>query len=297
LEYLARIRPGDPDDPLLRQVLITPEEELDDAGFVSDPVGDRDALAADGVLHKYEGRALVISTGACGIHCRYCFRKEFPYQAAGSRSQRWEPSIDYVRSHPEIDEVLLSGGDPLTLTDEGLAELVGGLEEIDHVQRLRVHTRMPVVIPQRVTRRLVELFAASRLTSWVVIHANHPRELDEAVLSAVGRWIDRGVPVMNQAVLLRGVNDDADTLIELCRRLVNQRVAPYYLHQLDRVRGAGHFEVPVERGRQLMARLREVLPGYAVPRYVAELPGEASKSPLEPARAASRQTSPPSRRG
>lgn len=280
LEFLARIRPGDPDDPLLRQVLPSEAEEAEDARFAADPVGDTEALAAGGVLHKYPGRALVISTGACGIHCRYCFRREFPYNQSGSRREAWQPSIDYLRGRSEIDEVLLSGGDPLTLVDDQLARLIDQLAGIAHLRRLRIHSRMPVVIPQRITPALIEQLRETRLTVWMVIHVNHPRELDAAVLERVGRLIDQGIPVLNQAVLLRGVNDCAETLTQLCRKLVDHRIQPYYLHQLDRVRGTTHFEVPVAEGLRLIEQLRTELPGYAVPTYVAEQAGESSKTPL-----------------
>jgi EF-P beta-lysylation protein EpmB len=232
------------------------------------------------VLHKYRGRALLISTGACGVHCRYCFRREFPYAASGSASQSWGPALDYLREHDEISEVLLSGGDPLTLTDARLEKLFSAMESMDHVRRLRIHSRMPIVIPQRITAGLVDRLAASRLTVWMVVHANHPNELDDAVLSRLGRLIDSGIPVLNQAVLLRGVNDRVDVLAELCLKLVDHRIQPYYLHQLDRVRGAAHFEVPVSEGIRILEALRGMLPGYAVPTYVTEQAGEASKTRL-----------------
>lgn len=279
-EYLSRIRPRDPADPLLRQVLPSADEALERGGFTADPVGDLEALASDGLLHKYQGRALVIASGACGVHCRYCFRREFPYTAVGSRAEDWQPSIEYIQNRPEIEEVLLSGGDPLTLVDRKLNQLIGAVESIAHVQRLRIHTRMPIVIPQRVTAEITRRLASSRLAVWVVVHVNHPNELDETVLARLAMLIDAGIPVLNQAVLLRGVNDDAATLIELCRRLVDHRVQPYYLHQLDRVRGAAHFEVPVAQGRRLMRILRESLPGYAVPTYVIEEAGKTSKTPV-----------------
>lgn len=279
-EYIARIQKGDPNDPLLLQVLPTGEELVDVAGFTTDPVGDLDSLAAGGLLHKYEGRALVIATGACGVHCRYCFRREFPYSDAGSRNESWKPAIEYVRRDANIDEVILSGGDPLTLVDSKLDELISSVEEIPHVRRLRIHSRMPVVIPQRVTADLVGRLAKSRLATWVVVHANHPNELDQSVLGRFALLIDSGIPVLNQAVLLRGINDDAETLIDLCRTLVNHRVQPYYLHQLDRVSGAAHFEVSVEQGNRIMKQLREALPGYAVPTYVTEQSGELNKTPI-----------------
>lgn len=278
LEFLNRMVAGDPCDPLLRQVLPGPEEQRQDPGFVSDPVGDLRSVAAPGLLHKYPGRALLVVTGACGVHCRYCFRREFPYHEGGGTSDRWDGAMEYLREHTEIDEVLLSGGDPLTLVDASLDRLIGSIESVRHIRRLRIHTRMPIVIPQRITRALIDRLSRSRLAIWFVVHANHPNELDEHVLDALRRLIDRGIPVLNQAVLLRGVNDDADTLVELCRRLVNHRVQPYYLHQLDRVRGAAHFEVPVDEGRKLIEQIRKRLPGYAVPTYVTEQPGEESKT-------------------
>ncbi len=279
-EFLSRIRPGDPADPLLRQVLPHPDEDVEQIGFTADPVGDLNALATGGLLHKYQGRALVIVSGACGVHCRYCFRREFPYAATGSRSEDWRPSIEYIRKRPEIEEVLLSGGDPLTIVDQKLDALIAAIEAIPHVRRLRIHTRMPIVIPQRVTAELTARLASSRLAVWFVVHANHPNELDESVINRLGLLIDAGIPVLNQAVLLRGVNDDAATLVELCRKLVDHRIQPYYLHQLDRVRGASHFEVPVTTGTRLMKKLRESLPGYAVPTYIVEEAGKTSKTPV-----------------
>jgi EF-P beta-lysylation protein EpmB len=279
-EYLSRVRSGDPNDPLLRQVLPVAQEDVSVDGFKTDPVGDLISLAAPGILHKYQGRALVITTGACGVHCRYCFRRAFPYAASGSISDAWGPSLDYLSRRRDVTEVLLSGGDPLTLTDAKLEELIAGIEAIPHVRRLRIHSRMPIVIPQRITDELVARLRLSRLTVWMVIHANHPNELDESVFQRLAMLVDAGIPVLNQSVLLRGVNDDPQVLADLCLKLVDHRVQPYYLHQLDRVRGAAHFEVPVSEGRRLMQQLRTMLPGYAVPTYVAEQSGEASKTPL-----------------
>jgi len=192
----------------------------------------------------------------------------------------WSDTLAYLRQHESIDEVLLSGGDPLSLVDELLARLVEAIAAIPHVQRIRVHTRFPIVIPQRITERLIATFRDCRPTCWFVVHVNHPQELDRPTLASLGRLIDAGIPVLNQAVLLRGVNDSVDVLEALCRRLVDQRIQPYYLHQLDRVQGAGHFEVDEATGLQLVAQLRERLPGYAVPQYVREIPAAASKTPL-----------------
>lgn len=279
-EYLSRIRPGDPSDPLLKQVLPVAEEDAEADGFVGDPVGDLASMAAPGLLHKYKGRALLITSAACGVHCRYCFRREFPYATAGSRTASWQPALDYLREHREIHEVLLSGGDPLTVTDEKLADLMGEIESIPHIARLRLHSRLPVVIPQRITPELVSRLSLSRLAVWFVIHANHPNELDDAVLGRVGMLVDAGIPVLNQAVLLRGVNDDPNVLSELCVKLVDHRIQPYYLHQLDRVRGSAHFEVPVSQGLRIMEQLRATLPGYALPTYVTEEAGMDSKTAL-----------------
>lgn len=281
LEFLRNIRPGDERDPLLLQVLPSAEETAAHEGFVSDPVGDLPALATSGLLHKYAGRVLITATGACGVHCRYCFRREFPYPAAGARPGDWSEPLRYIAADPEIEEVILSGGDPLTIVDSLLFRLIDQLEAIGHVRRLRIHTRMPIVIPQRLTQPLIKRLRSSRLACWMVIHTNHPRELSPEVLERLGQLVDAGVPVLNQTVLLRGVNDDLATLVELSRVLINHRMQPYYLHQLDRVRGAAHFEVTREKGRELIAAMRSRLPGYAVPMYVAEHAGRTSKTPLE----------------
>jgi EF-P beta-lysylation protein EpmB len=278
--YLGRIRPGDPNDPLLRQVLPLDEEMRPADGFSHDPVGDRAATLAPGLLQKYAGRALLVTTGACAIHCRYCFRRHFPYSTGPRGFEDWLPALRMIEADPSIIEVLLSGGDPLMLVDDQLDRLARSLAEIPHVARLRVHTRLPIVIPQRVNRSLLDWLCGTRLTPIVVVHANHPLELDRHVEAALARLTEAGVLVLNQAVLLRGVNDDADVLVELCQRLIEMRVMPYYLHQLDRVQGATHFEVPLEIGLRLMRDLRERLPGYAVPRYVRELAGQPYKTPL-----------------
>jgi L-lysine 2,3-aminomutase len=311
LEYLSRIRPGDPRDPLLAQVMASPVETIQVEGFTADPVGDNAARVSAGMLQKYHGRVLAIPTGVCGIHCRYCFRREFDYAGSADDSgfassthaaigggdqapqagadagaaistgvdDAWRPMIERLADSPEVDEVILSGGDPLTLSDAKLDRLIAAIESVPHVARLRIHSRMPVAIPQRVTPELVARLRSSRLACWVVIHCNHPREIDAAVAKSVGDLIDAGIPVLNQAVLLAGVNDDLGTLEGLCRTCVNLRVQPYYLHQLDRVAGAAHFEVPVSRGLELIEGLRRRLPGYAVPTYVTEIAGAASKVP------------------
>ena len=278
--YVSRIRPGDPFDPLLRQILPVDAELADVPGFAADPVGDEPATLRPGLLQKYAGRALLVTTGACAVHCRYCFRRHFPYSEGPRSAAEWTPAIDAIAADDSVHEVILSGGDPLMLVDDVLAELVERLTEVPHVRRLRVHTRLPIMIPERVTEELLAWLRGTRLTPVMVVHSNHPAEIDAAVAEAFSRLVDAGVPVLNQAVLLRGVNDSADVLAELCERLVDLRVMPYYLHQLDRVVGAAHFEVPEETGLAITEQLRARLPGYAVPRYVREQAGAASKLPL-----------------
>lgn len=281
--YVARMRKRDPDDPLLRQVLPLGDELEPRPGFSIDPVDDHAAEVVPGLLRKYRGRALLITTGACAVHCRYCFRRHFPYATAPKSAADWEPALRAIAADAAIEEVILSGGDPWTMVDEVLAALARRIVQAPHVRRLRVHTRLPVVLPERVCESLVEWFSSSALrpTPVCVLHANHAAELNDEVAAACERLLRAGVLLLNQTVLLRGVNDSADALEALSRRLVELRVTPYYLHQLDRVAGAAHFEVPESAGLRLAAELRRRLPGYAVPRYVREVPGAASKVSLE----------------
>ena len=290
--FIARMRHGDPRDPLLAQVLpVSAELEAAPVGFVSDPCGDGAAARAPGLLQKYRGRALLIVAGVCAVACRYCFRREFPYADSPTVLAQWQPALDQLRRSKDVEEILLSGGDPLMRPDDWLAALVRQLESIPQLRRLRLHTRLPIVIPDRVDDELLEWITSTRLAPTVVVHSNHPDELDADCSAALLRLVKHGVPVLNQTVLLRGVNDDADTLTELSRRLLDARVMPYYLHQLDPVRGAQHWEVPVAKGLELVAELRRRLPGFGVPRYVREVVGAAHKvefaagveSPLPPA--------------
>lgn len=278
--YLSRMQPRDPHDPLLLQVLPLAEEEEQVAGFSTDAVGDADSRQAPGLLQKYAGRALLIATGACAVHCRYCFRRHYPYGDEPRRLDDWEPALQEIAADQSLHEVILSGGDPLMLTDTRLAALLDRFASIDHLRRLRVHTRLPIVLPQRVTARLLDLLLENRLTPIVVVHANHSRELQDDCADALRRLVRSGVTTLNQTVLLKGVNDDADSMTELCERLIDLGVIPYYVHQLDRVTGTAHFEVSEARGRGIMRALRERLPGYAVPTYVREVPGEKCKLPL-----------------
>lgn len=275
--FLARIRPGDPHDPLLLQVLPIAAELVPAAGFGRDPVGDLETSPAPGLLHKYRGRVLLVATGACAVHCRYCFRRHFPYAEHQPWGESWEKALAYVAADPTIEEVILSGGDPLALSDDKLADLETRIAAIPHVARLRLHTRLPVVLPERVDDALLGWLGATRLERVVVIHANHPREIDTEVAAALGRLAAAGCTLLNQSVLLRGINDDPATLAALSRALFKAGVLPYYLHLLDRVEGAAHFEVPESEARRLHRELRERLPGYLVPKLVRELAGAPSK--------------------
>src|SRR3984893_3789831 len=280
--YLARIRPGDPDDPLLRQVLPIGAELTNTADYTPDPLGEHAALRAPGLLQKYHGRALLITTSACAIHCRYCFRREFPYAEQTSEASRWSEALDEIARDSSIEEIILSGGDPLSLSDWRLASLTDALQRIPHVRRLRVHTRQPVVLPSRVDDGLTQWLTQLRLPVVFVLHVNHPNEIDMDVQSACARLHDSGVTLLNQTVLLQGVNDDPDVLAELSRRLFEAGVLPYYLHLLDRVRGAAHFEVPEERARLIAGELAARLPGYLVPRLAREIHGAPAKVILPP---------------
>jgi len=278
--FVARMRPRDPHDPLLRQVLPLVEECLAVEGFSDDPVGDHAAMVAPGVLHKYEGRVLLTLTGACAVHCRYCFRRHFPYAEANPAADQWRGALEYIAADHSISEVILSGGDPLTLSDRRLDTLVRELASIPQVRRLRLHTRLPIVLPERVDDALLDWLGAAGLKTVVVVHANHANEIDAFVRDALTRLKRAGVDLLNQSVLLRGVNDSAETLARLSETLIDVGVLPYYLHQLDKVQGAGHFEVPEAAARQLMAQLQRRLPGYLVPRLVREVPGAPGKVSL-----------------
>lgn len=278
--FVARMRPGDPRDPLLRQVLPLGAELDEVPGFVADPVGDLASEEAPGLLHKYPGRALLVTTGACGVHCRYCFRREYPYADHGAGGGRWREAVAAIAADPSIHEAILSGGDPLSLGNDRLAALVDALGKVPHLRRLRIHTRQPVVLPERVDAGLLELLGRTRLGTVVVIHANHAAEIDAAVAAALADLAARGAMLLNQSVLLAGVNDSVDALSALSERLAEAGVLPYYLHLLDRVRGAAHFEVPEPAAVALVDGLRRRLPGYLVPRLVREQAGAGSKTPV-----------------
>ena len=275
--FMARMRRGDPHDPLLRQVLPLAEECLAAPGFSSDPVGDLAAIAVPGVLHKYQGRVLLTATAACAVHCRYCFRRHFPYAESSAGTDHWQTALDYLAQDHSLKEVILSGGDPLTLSDRRLAEFIRAAAGITHLERLRIHTRLPVVLPERITPEFVRMLTSSRLSAVIVIHANHANEVDDVVTGALAQLRGAGVTLLNQSVLLRGVNDSADTLAALSEVLFAAGVLPYYLHMLDRVQGAAHFEVPDDAAGDLVRQLTARLPGYLVPRLVREVTGAPGK--------------------
>jgi EF-P beta-lysylation protein EpmB len=282
--YLARMRRGDARDPLLRQVLPIHEELGEHAGYEPDPLRERAATRATGLLQKYRGRALLVTTAACAIHCRYCFRREFPYaeQREDGGMQRWNAALEAIASDPDIEEVILSGGDPLSLSDARLSGLTQALQAIPHVRRLRVHTRHPVVLPSRVDDGLLGWLRGIRLPTVFVLHINHANEIDDSVRAACARLRSAGIMLLNQSVLLKGVNDDADTLAALSEALFEAGIAPYYLHLPDRVRGTAHFDVSEPDAHRLMADLTARLSGYLVPRLVREIPGAASKTAMYP---------------
>ncbi|MDZ7686624.1 MAG: EF-P beta-lysylation protein EpmB [Gammaproteobacteria bacterium] len=278
--FLARFEVGNADDPLLRQVLPIAAEQAHAKGFVTDPVGDLNATAGQGLIQKYEGRVLIVTTGACAINCRYCFRRHFPYGDFQPDSTAWDEIVSKVSADPSIREVILSGGDPLVLSDRRLAALVSRLDAIDHVDTIRVHTRLPIVVPDRVCDALLDWASALRARLVMVTHANHPNEIDEAVEDALQRLRSTGMTLLNQSVLLAGVNDNAAALAALSRRLFAAGVLPYYLHMLDPVAGAAHFDVDESTAVRLLNNLHRQLPGYLVPKLVREIEGADSKVPL-----------------
>ncbi len=280
LPFLSRMQKGNPSDPLLRQVLPIPDESDEVAGFSADPLQESEYVLQPGLLKKYNQRALLIVNGSCAVHCRYCFRRHFPYSDSIQNDQRLRDSMEQLAADSSIEEVILSGGDPLTMVDARLEQMLEQIQQIDHVTRLRIHTRLPIVIPQRVTQAFLGMLENSRLDTIVVVHCNHGNELDSEVQAACRALGQVCNGLLNQSVLLRGVNDSVEDLSELSEKLVRCGVTPYYLHQLDDVSGAAHFHVPVERGVELIRLLRESTSGYMVPRYVKEIPGQPNKTVL-----------------
>ena len=278
--FLSRIVPGDPDDPLLLQVLPRIDELEQTAEQSADPLNEKSFELAPGVLQKYAGRVLLIATGVCAIHCRYCFRRYFPYGEAPKSLQQWESALESIERDLEIQEVILSGGDPLMLVDSTLSELMKQIDGIPHVKRIRIHTRLPIMIPQRINAALTNLFSKLRAKVVVVIHSNHAAEIDHQVADSLAAIRSSGAQLLNQSVLLRGVNDEVQTLVALSERLVDVGVVPYYLHELDPVFGTQHFQVPREKAISLVEKMRARVSGYLVPRLVVEEPGQLSKRVL-----------------
>ena len=277
LSFAASMTKGNPDDPLLRQVFPISDELVDYPLFSNDPVGDIQAAVHPGLLHKYHGRVLLINTGSCAINCRYCFRRNFPYGDLQLSKQQESGVIDYIKGDPTISEVILSGGDPLVLSDARLAHLLRQFEAIPHIKRIRIHSRLPIVLPARITEEFIQILVNSSKQTVLVVHCNHANEINNRVITALNLLKNKGITLFNQAVLLKGVNDNAQTLCELSETLFAQGVIPYYLHLLDKAKGTGHFEVSEFTAKILIEQMQNALPGYLVPRLVKEIAGAGSK--------------------
>ncbi|MCL4145635.1 UNVERIFIED_CONTAM: hypothetical protein GTU68_012597 [Idotea baltica] len=278
--YLQRINKGDINDPLLLQILPLKNELIDAPGYTADPLGEQNANPIPGLIHKYHGRVLLIVSPNCAINCRYCFRRHFPYQDNKPGRSEWQQAINYIAKDPSISEVIYSGGDPLATSDKQLLWLTEEIAQISHVKRLRVHTRLPIVIPDRITGQCLHWLTSTRLLTSMVVHSNHPNELDDNVAQALKRLSQAGVTLLNQTVLLSGINNSIETLQQLSERLFQIGVLPYYLHQLDRIKGATHFEVADKEAKQIVTQLMAQLPGYLVPKLVREVPDSPNKMPL-----------------
>ncbi|SFT93551.1 EF-P beta-lysylation protein EpmB [Kosakonia arachidis] len=278
--FAARMQPGNPNDPLLRQVITTPQEFIAAPGFTTDPLEEQSSVVP-GLLHKYSNRALLLVKGGCAVNCRYCFRRHFPYAENQGNKRNWQGALDYIAAHPELDEIIFSGGDPLMAKDHELDWLLEQLEAIPHIKRLRIHSRLPIVIPARITDTLVARFARSSLQILLVNHINHAQEIGDDFRAAMAALRQAGVTLLNQSVLLRGVNDNAQTLAELSNALFDVGVMPYYLHVLDKVQGAAHFMVSDDEARLIMRELLTLVSGYMVPKLAREIGGEPSKTPLD----------------
>lgn len=278
--FIQRMRSGNADDPLLRQVLSVADEQLSVQGYTQDPLDEQASNVSPGLIHKYHGRVLLIAASGCAVNCRYCFRRHFPYADNRVGRQQWHSALNYVAQDSSISEVILSGGDPLLLGDEQLSELLEQIAAIGHVKRLRIHSRLPVVIPQRLTAELMQLLSQSRLRTSLVLHINHAQELAPEHLGLLAQYRAAGITLLNQTVLLKGVNDDEQTLCQLSETLFDYGVLPYYLHQLDRVQGAQHFALADERVFALYRHMQAHLPGYLVPKLVREEAGKSSKTLL-----------------
>jgi EF-P beta-lysylation protein EpmB len=278
LAFARRMETGNPEDPLLLQILASQLELQQTPGYHQDPVGETgETIPHKGIIHKYKGRALLIVSGNCAINCRYCFRRHFPYSDNQNSRQQWRTALQYIRDDHSIKEVILSGGDPLVLGDRQLQELFSEIAAIPHVTRLRIHSRLPIVIPDRITPTLLNAISHNRLKTVMVVHCNHANEIDAAVAAAMTAMHQRDITLLNQTVLLAGVNDDATALANLSEKLFSAAVLPYYLHLLDKVQGAAHFDIPETLARGLLGEISSQLPGYLVPKLVREMAGATSK--------------------
>ncbi|MEB6379564.1 EF-P beta-lysylation protein EpmB [Leclercia adecarboxylata] len=278
--FVARMEKGNPDDPLLKQVLTNQDEFLSAPGFSTDPLEEQNSVVP-GLLHKYRNRALLLVKGGCAVNCRYCFRRHFPYADNQGNKRNWQVALDYVASHPELDEIIFSGGDPLMAKDHELDWLITQLEAIPHMKRLRIHSRLPIVIPARITTELTDRLGRSPLQILLVNHINHANEIDDSFRHAMSQLRQAGVTLLNQSVLLRGVNDNAHALARLSNALFDAGVMPYYIHVLDRVQGAAHFMVSDDEARAIVRELLTLVSGYMVPKLAREIGGEPSKTPLD----------------
>jgi len=278
--FAARMRKGDAQDPLLLQVITSSREFIDAPGYSTDPL-DEQSSVVPGLLHKYHNRALLLVKGGCAVNCRYCFRRHFPYSDNQGNKRNWQQALEYIRQQPQLDEIIFSGGDPLMAKDSELEWLISELEQIPHLKRLRIHSRLPVVIPARITRRFCQLLADSRLQTLLVTHINHAQEIDDELRQAMQQLKQAGVTLLNQSVLLRGINDSGTMLAELSNALFDAGILPYYLHVLDKVQGAAHFYVSDEQARAIMRELLSKVSGYLVPKLAREIGGEPSKTPLD----------------
>jgi EF-P beta-lysylation protein EpmB len=278
--FVAKMRRGDPQDPLFLQVWPSAREADEVPGYTLDAVGDLAKRRDGALIHKYHGRALVIATGACAVHCRYCFRRHYPYAEDAAPRSSWKATLAALRADPSIEEVILSGGDPLALSDRRLADLAEGLAAIPSLRRLRIHTRLPIVLPSRIDAGLLSWLAPLKLQKVVVLHANHANEIDAEVVAACRLLRDADATLLNQSVLLNGVNDTTDALANLSEALFTAGVLPYYLHVLDRVQGAAHFDMDDNQAKALIRELAARLPGYLVPRLAREIAGEPAKTLL-----------------
>lgn len=277
LSFAACMEKGNPDDPLLKQVLPTQEELIAYPGFSNDPVGDLQATAQTGVIHKYHGRVLLINTGSCAINCRYCFRRNFPYSELQLSKQSELAAINYIRQDRSLSEVILSGGDPLLLNDARLTKLLEQLDGIEHIKRIRIHSRLPIVLPARITDEFIKTLQKSSKQIVIVVHCNHANEINDRVITAFNTLKGHSITLFNQSVLLKGVNDQVDTLCALSEKLFHHGVIPYYLHLLDKAAGTGHFEISETQAVELIKEIQATLPGYLVPKLVKEVAGQHSK--------------------